>query len=232
MMKPIVLLALLAISANAAEKALFNGKDLTGWSGDPAIWSVEDGVIVGKTSPDAPIEQNTFLIWKGGEVSDFTLTLKFKMTGSDQRNVVAGGIQYRSKVEDAAKYIVTGYQADLEYHGEGTGSIYEEKGRSVLAQRGQRVRITQSENPKRPKLTVLGEASKKEEIEAAIDKDGWNEFKIIAVGGNIQHYVNGKFAAEAFDETAEGAKKGVIAFQIQTGPAQQFEFKDIVLEEK
>ena len=45
---------------------LVNGKDLAGWEGDPGIWSVEDGAIVGRLTAERPIKQNTFLIWKGG----------------------------------------------------------------------------------------------------------------------------------------------------------------------
>ena len=31
---------------------LFNGKDLSGWDGDPRLWSVRDGVIHGETTPE------------------------------------------------------------------------------------------------------------------------------------------------------------------------------------
>src|SRR5690606_19768732 len=66
----LALLALLtlALPLQAAEKAqpIFNGKDLTGWEGNPDIWSVEDGAITGRTTADKPIDDNTFLIWKDG----------------------------------------------------------------------------------------------------------------------------------------------------------------------
>ena len=39
---------MLATPENAA--GFFNGKDLAGWAGDPALWRVEDGEIVGKTA--------------------------------------------------------------------------------------------------------------------------------------------------------------------------------------
>ena len=47
---------MLATADNA--KDFFNGKDLTGWDGDPKLWSVENGEIVGK-SPG--IKKNEFL---------------------------------------------------------------------------------------------------------------------------------------------------------------------------
>src|SRR2546430_1913151 len=40
--------------------SLFDGKDLKGWYGDPAVWSARDGQIVGKADK---VAQNTFLIF-------------------------------------------------------------------------------------------------------------------------------------------------------------------------
>jgi hypothetical protein len=37
-----------------AMESLFNGKDLTGWSGDSKYWSVKDGVIHGTTHEQRP----------------------------------------------------------------------------------------------------------------------------------------------------------------------------------
>ena len=231
-MKPILFLALAASLATAAEKPLFNGKDLTGWAGNPALWSVKDGVIVGKTTAEVPTKGNTFLIWKDGEVSDFELTLKYKMTPGDEKKAVNSGIQYRSKVVDEANFVVAGYQADFEYGPKYSGILYEEKGRGILAERGKKVTVAQSADPKKPTLTVTGETGNSEEIQAAINKDGWNDYKIVAKGNHLQHFINGKLTVDVTDETAEGAKKGVLALQLHAGPPMQVEFKDIVLDEK
>src|SRR6218665_1419950 len=230
-MKSILLLALAATAATAAEKPLFNGNDLSGWAGNPALWSVKDGVITGKTSADAPIKGNTFLIWKDGEVADFTLTLKYKMTPGDEKKTVNSGIQYRSKIVDEANFVVAGYQADFEYGDKYSGILYEEKGRGILAQRGQKVTVAQSADPKKPTLNVTGETGNSAEIQAAINKDGWNDYKIVAKGGHLQHFINGKLTVDVTDETAEGAKKGVLALQLHAGPPMQVEFKDIVLDQ-
>ncbi len=231
-MKPIVLLALAATFASAAEKQLFNGKDLTGWAGNSALWSVKDGAIVGKTTAEVPTKGNTFLVWKDGEVSDFELTLKYKMTPGDEKKTVNSGIQYRSKVVDEANFVVAGYQADFEYGPKYSGILYEEKGRGILAERGKKVTVSQGADPKKPTLTVTGETGNSEEIQAGINKDGWNEYKVVAKGGHLQHYINGKLTVDVTDETAEGAKKGVLALQLHAGPPMQVEFKDIVLDEK
>src|SRR5690349_5095358 len=47
-------------------KPLFNGKDLSGWDGDPRLWSIKDGVVKGETTKENPAKGNTFLIWRGG----------------------------------------------------------------------------------------------------------------------------------------------------------------------
>ena len=42
---------------------LFNGRDLSGWEGNPALWSVKGGAIVGSTDGHH-LQQNTFLVGK------------------------------------------------------------------------------------------------------------------------------------------------------------------------
>ncbi len=233
-MKPLHLLTALVLSTSvqAEEQNLFNGKDLTGWEGNPKLWSVEDGAITGKGTVENPAPHNTFLIWKGGEPEDFTLTLKFKMTPGDDQKYTNSGIQYRSKVIDPETFVVGGYQADFEYGETYSGILYEEKGRGILAKRGQKVVIKQGEEPGKPKIEVTGETGKSEDIQAAIDKDGWNEYKIVAEGNHVQHFINDKLTVDVTDETAEAPKSGVIALQMHKGPPMQVQFKDIVLTTK
>ena len=75
---------------------LFNGKDLSGWEGNPDLWSVVDGTIQGKTSKEHPANPNTFLIFKAGTVKDFELHAKFILQNHNS------GIQYRSKIGRAS----------------------------------------------------------------------------------------------------------------------------------
>ena len=100
---------------------LFNGKNLDGWHGDPAVWSVKDGIIVGSTDQH-PIHHNTFLIYNGN-FSNFILRADIKLRNHNS------GIQFRSK--ELPGYVVTGYQADASEAGEHSawGNFYEEKGR-------------------------------------------------------------------------------------------------------
>ncbi len=230
--KTILLSLLLGVSAHAGEKQLFNGKDLTGWSGIERFWSVEDGAITGRTTADNPAPGNTFLVWNDGEPADFELSLQYKMTPGDDQNYTNSGIQYRSKVADAENKVVGGYQADFEYGDNYSGILYEERGRGILAHRGQKVKITQGSEPGKPNIELIGETGKSDEIQAAIRKDDWNEYKIVAVGNRVQHFINGHLTVDVTDETEEAPKKGVIALQLHAGPPMQVQFKDIVLKEK
>ncbi|HEX7899071.1 MAG TPA: DUF1080 domain-containing protein [Planctomycetota bacterium] len=101
--------------------SLFNGKDLTGWQGDPTIWRVVDGYIQGKVDK---IGYNTFLVHDHA-FSNFVLEAKFILPKGGN-----SGIQYRSKVTDPAKWVVGGYQADI--GGGYWGILYEERGRGIL----------------------------------------------------------------------------------------------------
>lgn len=228
-MKHLILLTLLSVPAIAAETALFNGKDLTHWEGDPKFWSVVDGAITAKSTKENPVPHNTFLTWKGGEPADFTLTLKYKMTPGDEKKYTNSGIQYRSKIIDAAKFIVGGYQADFEYGDKYSGILYEEKGRGILAKRGEQVVIKEGETPAKPNIEVTGKTGDDKEIQAAIQKDGWNEYKIVAQGNRVQQYINGKLTVDVTDESAAAPKSGVIALQMHQGAPMQVQFKDIIL---
>jgi len=228
-MRPIpslVALILSATLAHAAEKSLFNGKDLTGWKGQPEFWSVKDGAITGQTTAAVPAKENTFLIWQDGEPADFELTCKFKLTDADGKSDGFGnsGIQYRSKVVKPEYSVVAGYQADMECGKTYCGILYEEKGRGILAQRGQKVVIKEGN-----KIEVTGEVGKSDAIQAAIKPADWNVYKIVAKGGHLQQFINGLQTVDVTDESSVGAKKGVIALQLHAGAPMTVQFKDFVL---
>jgi len=67
------LILLAAATLQAQERQLFNGKDLTGWDGNPESWSVQDGAITGITTDEKRLPYNQFLIWRGGTVKNFEL---------------------------------------------------------------------------------------------------------------------------------------------------------------
>ncbi|MEA2711947.1 MAG: hypothetical protein QOF78_4548, partial [Phycisphaerales bacterium] len=111
---------MLATEQNAAN--FFNGKDLTGWTGDPKLWKVENGEIVGKSGPEG-LKRNQFL-FSHIAAGDFRLTFKVKLI-DDKGN---SGVQFRSEAMEDGE--AKGYQADV---GPGWwGKLYEENGRALL----------------------------------------------------------------------------------------------------
>jgi len=228
--------AFLAVAGFASAETIdmFNGKDLTGWEGKPELWSAQDGTITGQTQPDpaAPgkslTKSNTFLVWKQ-EVADFEMTFKYKIVDANGKAEGFGnsGVQYRSKVVDPANFVVAGYQADMEVGKTYTGILYEEKGRGILAKRGQKVVIHEGTDPKKPKIEVTGSCGNSDEIQAAIHPADWNDYKIVAKGNHLQHFINGMQTVDVTDETAIGAKSGVLALQIHAGAPMKVQFKDM-----
>jgi len=213
-------------------KPIFNGKDLTGWKGVEGFWSVKDGAITGLTTNENKVKENTFLIWEG-EVGDFELTCKYKL--SDENGQPGGrgnsGIQYRSKVVKPEYSVVSGYQADFEAGKTYTGILYEEKGRGILAKRGEMVVLTEGTAPNKPKIEKTGSVGRPEELQEAIKLDDWNEYRIVAKGNTLKHFINGRQMVSVKDETAAAAKTGIIAFQLHSGPPMMVQFKDIMLKQ-
>jgi hypothetical protein len=214
----------------AGDTPLFNGKDLTGWKGQPGFWSVKDGAITGQTTKENAVKENTFLIWDG-EVKDFELHFKYRIVDANGKAEGFGnsGVQYRSKVVKPEYSVVAGYQADFEVGKTYSGILYEEKGRGILAQRGQKVVIKEGSKPDKPKIEATGTVGKSEEIQAAIKPTEWNEYVIKAKGGHLEHFINGKQTVDVTDETAVGAKSGVLALQLHAGAPMTVQFKDIIL---
>lgn len=206
-----IFIASLSHSAHAEWQALFNGKDLEGWTGDPQLWSVVDGVLTAKsdaayssTSPTA------FLIWQGAEPDDFELEFKAKVVGSNS------GVQYRSRVTDAQKLQVRGFQFDLHIQPNYLGMVFDEGGRGTVCLSGQQVKLGE-----KPEVTGKFEVT-------PVDLAQWNSYRIVAHGSLIQHFINEQLVAELrATEAAKTPSKGIIALQVQTDHQTVAEFKDI-----
>jgi len=196
--------------------SLFNGNDLSGWEGEMQYWSVEDGAITGRTMEENPGTHNTFLIWQGGEVKDFELTLKFKVIDGNS------GVQFRSRRLEG--WDVAGYQADLEDGPRYTGGLYDEHGRGQLALRGQKTVIDEDGTMNKEWFADANE------LYEHVNKQDWNTYTIWAKGNHIKLSINGHLMSEVIDNHKEGRhEKGIIALQIHSGPPMTVQFKDIVL---
>lgn len=197
-------------------KAIFNGESLEGWRGRSDLWSVAEGSIVGTSTAEAPLKSNTFLIYEGDVPPNFELTAQFLIKGGNS------GIQYRSKVVDEKEFIVGGYQADIDFSLTFAGINYEERGRGILAQRGQRVTFAEDGSKS---TEQFGDAAKIGEV---IKGGEWNSFRVVAKGNVLQHYINGTLSSEVIDGQSEkAAKDGVIALQLHAGPPMVIMYKDL-----
>jgi len=209
--------ALLCLNGFAAEDGfteLFNGKNLTGWEGDPELWTVENGIVVGTCfGPDQP-ENNTFLIWRDGTVKDFEITATIRVVGDNN-----SGIQYRSReLPEAGPWAISGYQCDIHPAIEHTGMTYEEKGRGIFGLNGKNVML----DPE----GALWKLSEHEPV--AVDVSEWNEFTIIAKGNHLVHKVNGEVTSELIDYDEKGrALDGLLAIQLHRGNPNRVEIKSL-----
>ncbi len=216
---PTLLLTLTCLNCSifAEEKgfeSLFNGKDLSGWDGNPELWSVQDGVITGITNGPDHLKHNQFLIWKG-TAGDFELRLEFRMEGKSN-----SGVQYRSKrMKKIGKWSIGGYQADIHPNPPYTAMLYDERGRGILAQRGQKVTATEDGKKKIEKLDVPVDQK---------DLSKWHSMTIICKGNRQIHKIDGVTTIEFIDnQKSERELKGLIAFQVHRGPAMKAQFRNI-----
>jgi hypothetical protein len=238
-MRPLVLAALVATGAGLAQaprpadlapgdhagfESIFDGSSLKGWDGDPAFWRVENGAIVGESTPDRRLTQNTFLIWRGGAPTDFELKCEYRITATNS------GVQIRSVQlpagGDVGKWVMKGYQADIDYQNQFTGQIYEERGRGFLAMRGQAVYVGDGERPR-----VIGTLQRSaDELKALIKADDWNQIHLIARGNTITQILNGAVTSIVVDDDVKNrALSGLIGVQLHVGEPMKVQFRNIWL---
>lgn len=186
----------------ARMKPIFDGRTLDGWEGDPKLWRVEDGCIVGGSLTET-IKQNEFLATTK-RFTNFVIRAKFKLTGGS--GFINSGIQIRSeRVPNSSE--MAGYQCDI---GDPTwwGSIYDESRRNrVLAW------------------------SDMKALEPVLKRNDWNDYVIRADGNRITTWINGVLGVDYLEPDPDIIGSGRIGFQVHGGGAAQASFKDITIEE-
>lgn len=219
----------LAPAESPGMKSLFNGKDLTGWDGDPRLWSVKDGALRGETTVENPAQGNTFLIWKDGVTKDFELRLSFRCNAANN-----SGIQYRSKHitegKPRNKWIVRGYQHEIRNEVKlpnVAGFIYDEggkRGRICLA--GEKA-TWGADGKKQVTATLIDAAG----FQKLFKLDDWNDVVIIAQGTHIQHYLNNRLILDFTDDPQLALREGIVALQLHAGAPMWAEFKNLRIKE-
>jgi hypothetical protein len=203
--------------------SIFNGKDLTGWEGNPDIWSVQDGSIVGQTASEgaAKLTYNTFLIWKNGKVDHFVFRADIKLTPEGN-----SGFQYRSQVTPGDKpFRVNGYQADFDGSHAHSGILYGEGFGGILCERGLETVIEATQKPRTVRRFAENDALKKE-----LKVNDWNSYEITAQNFTFTHKINGQIMSIATDEDKEHRREsGIFAIQAHVGPPMKVEIKNLRL---
>jgi len=212
---------------NTGFVSIFDGKTLNGWDGDTQFWRVENGEIIGETTPENVMKQNSFLIWRGGTIKDFELKVEFRMNGTNS------GIQYRSsELPNVGKWVLKGYQADIDFTEGYLGNVHDERGRApsgeghaVLSRRGEITRAVDG-----PKYKVIGTIGDPTYLRGVMNVNGWNQYHIIARGRVLIQLINGQLMAVAIDEDAKHfAPEGLLGFQMHTGPPFKIEYRNVML---
>jgi hypothetical protein len=204
---------------------IFNGVSLDGWDGDPRYWRVEDHEIVGEVTPTTLLKQNSFLIWRGGAPANFELKAEFRITGQGN-----SGINYRSVEIPGTKWLMRGYQADIDGASKYTGQNYEERGRTFLAPRGTITYVATGQKP--AIIASLGSADDLKAFIKAPESREWNRYHLIVRGNLLIHILNGHVMCEVIDDdTANRKFSGLIGVQVHVGPPMKIEYRSILLKE-
>jgi hypothetical protein len=204
-------------------RQIFDGESLKGWDCDPDFWRAGKGVMTGETRADHQPRQNIFCIWKDAEPADFELKMQYKLTGEAGNS----GIQIRSvELPDVARWVLKGYQADIDGRQQYTGQFYEERGRGFLALRGQIAYV-----PAGGKVGSIGTIGPTDQLKSQIKSDDWNDLHIIARGNTLIQLINGQVMSVLIDDDATNRKMdGKIGIQLHvTKGAMRIEARNIRL---
>jgi 3-keto-disaccharide hydrolase len=215
--------------------SLFDGTSLSGWEGDTAVWHAKDGMMVGEvTASSTPLKTNTFLIWSKGKPADFELKGEYEISAEGN-----SGIQYRSEEVEGVPFGLRGYQFDIDGANTYTGQNYEERARSIIGFRGQKVTLppvtepiaTLAKNNIWSVAIVTDSLGSRDSLKALIH-EGWNSFHIVAKGNHLQHYINDMLMCDVTDnDTTNRKASGVIGLQMHAGHIMRVAYRNLMLKE-
>jgi hypothetical protein len=181
---------------------LFDGESFAGWEGDPELFRVEDGAVVGGTLSEE-IPRNEFLCTTT-EYGDFELRLQARTSREDAN----GGIQFRSRRTPNESEVV-GYQADIGLLGGEPpqniwGALYDEARRREL-------------------LAVPDQ----DELARVFRPGDWNDYVIRAQGTRIQIWINGYQTVDYTETDPDIELTGIIGLQVHAGAPAEIRYRSI-----
>jgi hypothetical protein len=205
--------------------SLFDGVSLKGWDGNSKFWRVEDGAIVGESTPQNP-SGNNYIVYRDLEAKDFTLKFELKLEGTG-----GSGIQYRCKtglpwlanIAPAVtanvgpvnlNWMMTGPQADFWPSSlYWTGQVYSENTpMRVMAWRGQVVEASGLSQKR-----LMGNIADRDALGKLVRMNDWNQYIVIARGGTLIHIVNGQMMAVLVDDdpASSNNQSGLFGIEIE-----------------
>lgn len=221
--------------------SLFDGKTLNGWSGD-SNWKVEDGAIVVEPSCEHPTG-TIYLVWQGGDTSDFELKLRMKGTGD-----INGGVQYRSWIapdpprpappagaparasnppapcpSGAPRGTPPDRKSEEPWNMWGAQYDFDAAnhytGQYYEQSTGRGIvawkgQVVRTETGKNPRL--LATVGDQTAVDAIYRPNDWNELHIIAIGTHMTHLLNGRVISILVDEDAtKFHRSGKIGIEVE-----------------
>src|SRR3954464_13278183 len=202
--------------------SLFDGVSLKGWNGNPKFWRVENGAIVGESTPSNP-SGNSYIVYRDLEAMDFTLKFEIKVEGDG-----GSGLQYRSRTglpwlanipanvtqnvgPVNLNWMMTGPQADFWPSRIYTGQFYSENTpMRILAWRGQ---VVEGFGAKSKRL--MGTIGDRDALGNVVRQNDWNQYTVIARGGTFLHILNGQLMAVMIDDDPESSNNQAGQFGIE-----------------
>ena len=203
---------------------LFDGVSLKRWDGNPKFWRVENGAIVGESTPANP-SGNNYIVYRDLVAKDFTLKFEIKVEGDG-----GSGIQYRSQtglpwlanISPAVtanvgpvnlNWMMTGPQADFWPSRVYTGQFYSENTpMRILAWRGQVVEGFGGRSK-----TLVGTIADRAALGNVVKMNDWNQYIVIARGGTFVHIINGQLMAVMIDDdpASSNNQPGLFGIEIE-----------------
>ena len=179
--------------------ALFDGVNLTGWEGDSAVWSVQDGTLRAQTEKRPP-RDSSCLFWSGGELGDFEFRFRFRLLSGN------AGIYYRALRLN--EFNAGGYQFDI--FTTITGNLLD----------------TGGDRTRRELFRVDSPAVKLKRKPRPVGT-GWHEAVIVASGSRLIHKLDGELLCDISDDAPEATRSGRLA--LEAASLTIVEFKDLQL---
>jgi Domain of Unknown Function (DUF1080) len=232
---------------DAGFTSIFDGQTLKGWDGDPKIWRVEKGSLVGELAADnqAP---GSFMLWSGGRLKNFELKMEHRITDAGDSGIyyradkhptiewaVSGGYQYpiegpKWRADAAKRPGAAEFDAAMERSSPGwtktqrfTGGNHGGK-RQFIGLPGQLTQLVDGEVPR-----LIGTLDNSTKIDAILGT-GWVETHIIAKDNVLIHITNGHVISVVLDDDDKNRpKEGLLAFHAHLGPPMKVEFRNIRL---